>query len=152
MIGYIGVTYCGLKRGSSFRWRKCENPVSLERGVQFSRVRMGAGSVPPPASEPSPENDVKTSQESTEEVGGGLMVTVKRFLVKAGKALGFIQKDKEKSMLAKLRSYGLAAVLSYGLLDGLTYSIAFAIALKSKQMIGERGETRLKDWWFMHRT
>ena len=44
------------------------------------------------------------------------------------KAWWKINQDKSKKVKEKLLSYGPAAVLAYGLFDGVSYSIAFAIA------------------------
>ncbi len=45
-------------------------------------------------------------------------------------------REKSKAVKEKLVSYGPAAVLAYGLFDGVSYSIAFAIASIYEVTIG----------------
>eukprot|EP00188_Purpureofilum_apyrenoidigerum_P001111 Plantae.Rhodophyta-Purpureofilum_apyrenoidigerum.ctg1571.p1 GENE.Plantae.Rhodophyta-Purpureofilum_apyrenoidigerum.ctg1571~~Plantae.Rhodophyta-Purpureofilum_apyrenoidigerum.ctg1571.p1 ORF type:complete len:202 (+),score=26.84 Plantae.Rhodophyta-Purpureofilum_apyrenoidigerum.ctg1571:69-674(+) len=111
----------------------------LEVSAQVRRMahRRGAGvqmAANRQSSDPPPYDSSKETTEGVSKGGNAF----KNFFVKIGKVLGFIETEKNKSMLSKLRNYGLAAVLSYGLFDGLTYTIAFFIAVKS--YTGSTGE------------
>lgn len=69
---------------------------------------------------------------------GSLRAALHRFAVRSGyaefataAAAGGGQQQQQQSRLAKLRSYGVAAVIAYGMFDAVTYSASFVVALLS---------------------
>mmetsp|Transcript_1993 Transcript_1993/g.7918 ORF Transcript_1993/g.7918 Transcript_1993/m.7918 type:complete len:140 (-) Transcript_1993:4542-4961(-) len=115
-----GVVVCG--RREAVKWRR-------SRGC----VRMTSSSSNGP------------SQEAVEEAGGvkedgsndkaeeavGLLGKLKQALLQMGRWMGFVGTEENKSIVEKLRTYGVAAVIAYGMFDSISYSLSFLIAMKS---------------------
>jgi len=78
------------------------------------------------ASVVSPVRKFPTTRSSPSE--GGVPPSPPESLADKLKAWWKTNQDKSKKVKEKLLSYGPAAVLAYGLFDGVSYSIAFAIA------------------------
>mmetsp|Transcript_1988 Transcript_1988/g.7871 ORF Transcript_1988/g.7871 Transcript_1988/m.7871 type:complete len:216 (-) Transcript_1988:4225-4872(-) len=122
-----GVVVCG--RREAVKWRR-------SRGC----VRMTSSSSNGP------------SQEAVEEAGGvkedgsndkaeeavGLLGKLKQALLQMGRWMGFVGTEENKSIVEKLRTYGVAAVIAYGMFDSISYSLSFLIAMKS--YTGSTGE------------
>uniref|UniRef100_A0A6T6BP60 Uncharacterized protein n=1 Tax=Compsopogon caeruleus TaxID=31354 RepID=A0A6T6BP60_9RHOD len=60
----------------------------------------------------------------------GVLARVRIVIDKIGVALGFKASAEQRSLASRLRAYGAAAVISYGLFDALTYSLSFLVALR----------------------
>eukprot|EP00180_Rhodochaete_pulchella_P004194 Plantae.Rhodophyta-Rhodochaete_pulchella.ctg7754.p1 GENE.Plantae.Rhodophyta-Rhodochaete_pulchella.ctg7754~~Plantae.Rhodophyta-Rhodochaete_pulchella.ctg7754.p1 ORF type:complete len:222 (+),score=13.62 Plantae.Rhodophyta-Rhodochaete_pulchella.ctg7754:147-812(+) len=84
-----------------------------------------------------PSNDQSKPSESdrrrddeTLRTSVGLIARTRILFLNAATFLGFRQSEHAQSAVQRLRSYGVAAVISYGLFDLLTYTVSFFIALR----------------------
>lgn len=103
-----------LARSTLQSWSSTSSPVAPPMPKpNFSRppqrvtlMRIEGDDVPVPPLEPAAS-------------GGGFGAWFKR------------QRESSAAMRAKLRSYGVAAVISYGICDAVTYSISFLLAMRT---------------------
>jgi hypothetical protein len=94
-----------------------------EGSVRWSHRRVSLSVVSPVRKFPTTRG---VSSPSPSE--GGVPPSPPESLADKLKAWWKTNQDKSKKVKEKLLSYGPAAVLAYGLFDGVSYSIAFAIA------------------------
>mmetsp|Transcript_2330 Transcript_2330/g.4085 ORF Transcript_2330/g.4085 Transcript_2330/m.4085 type:complete len:212 (-) Transcript_2330:30-665(-) len=111
--------------------RRCENPFRFgtfralvatnQKKVRYFNLHMRLKCSPA-------DDSVGTTDSDKPEI-----IKKPNAFIRLLQTFGFIQSEENKSMVAKLRSYGLAAVLSYGIFDAITYGFSFILALKGYQ-------------------